>query len=1009
MQITTTENTVLFKMSHAQRLQALIDKFDNNISHYQSSQYNETQLRTDFLDELLTIFGWDITNKTGRKTNEREVLVEEGLKTKAGENTKKPDYTFRLFSERKFFVEAKKPSVKIFSDPEPAKQLRRYGFTAKLKISVLSNFEYTSIYDCSNPVSEIDAVSNSRVKTYHYKDLVSKYDEISRLIGKESVYSGQFEREWSDIGNRVSKFSIDNLFLDQINRWRVSLAREFLKLKPGITSIQLNDLTQNYINSIVFLRVCEDRDLEEQETLYQFAKDRDIQSLLKQLKTADKKYNAGLFSLSHADLLLSNTDSTIWEIIEQLYFPLSTYSFSVLSSDILGNIYEVFLSEKIVTDDSGTVSLQRKEEHIDRDVVTTPDHIVKEIIRHTITEHCKNKTADEILDLKFADIACGSGAFLLETFQTLQDLITDYYIEHDRSKLQQLSQNTYKLNFPIKRKLLTSCIYGIDKDYNAVKACTFGLLLKLLEGETKATIGYSNPLLPCLDNNIFFGNSIIEINDVISDSALDINPFDVPHEFDVIIGNPPYMATEHMAQLTPIELNIYKKKYQSAYKQFDKYFLFVERSIQLLKHGGVIGYILPSKFTKVASGRGLRKLISEKKYLHKLISFGSNQVFKEKTTYTCLLFLKKSEQSQFEFHEVRDFKAWLTRSDRSEGVSRHSASSITSDTWILESETNQILEMMHRVSKPLGSILGEKAIANGIQTSANEFYIHKKIKSIDGYTHFSYKGKPYQIEEALTRPYFETQRAQDAQFYTYKDVEPNSFVVYPYKKEGERVVLIPYEDLHENYPKAYAFINTLKIHLDNGKRSILPTPLTENEWYRYGRSQALENCDVPQKIIVGILSNGYKYSIDNKRTFVSSGGTAGYSIINIPASCKYSIYYIQAMLSSKYLEWFASHYGEIFRGGFIARGTKVQTRMPIPIVDFDNAIQLRRHDQISEIQRRLNELHSEIVKADDRESIVMKRQFHALQEELNSVVKELFNLGVLDSKIPSVKELYEAL
>jgi hypothetical protein len=115
------------------------------------------------------------------------------------------------------------------------------------------------------------------------------------------------------------------------------------------------------------------------------------------------------------------------------------------------------------------------------------------------------------------------------------------------------------------------------------------------------------------------------------------------------------------------------------------------------------------------------------------------------------------------------------------------------------------------------------------------------------------------------------------------------------------------------------------------------------------------------------------------------------------------------MLSSKYLEWFASHYGEIFRGGFIARGTKVQTRMPIPIVDFDNAIQLRRHDQISEIQRRLNELHSEIVKADDRESIVMKRQFHALQEELNSLVKELFNLGVLDSKIPSVKELYETL
>jgi hypothetical protein len=87
------------------------------------------------------LFGWDIINSQGKTTNEREVLVEEGLKAKKGANTKKPDYTFRLFSERKYFLEAKKPSVDVSTDPAPAKQVRRYGFTAKLKISVLSNFE----------------------------------------------------------------------------------------------------------------------------------------------------------------------------------------------------------------------------------------------------------------------------------------------------------------------------------------------------------------------------------------------------------------------------------------------------------------------------------------------------------------------------------------------------------------------------------------------------------------------------------------------------------------------------------------------------------------------------------------------------------------------------------------------------------------------------------------------------------------------------------------------------
>ncbi|WP_449262592.1 hypothetical protein, partial [Escherichia coli] len=102
-------------MNKKDQLQRLIDKYKSDIDYYRSARYNETQLRTDFLDQLFLILGWDITNAAGKPTNEREVLVEEGLKARAGENTKKPDYTFRLFSERKFFLEAKKPSVDTVS------------------------------------------------------------------------------------------------------------------------------------------------------------------------------------------------------------------------------------------------------------------------------------------------------------------------------------------------------------------------------------------------------------------------------------------------------------------------------------------------------------------------------------------------------------------------------------------------------------------------------------------------------------------------------------------------------------------------------------------------------------------------------------------------------------------------------------------------------------------------------------------------------------------------------
>lgn len=127
----------------------LVNKYIANRDYYLTSQYNETLLRSDFLDPLFELLEWDIKNTSGKSTNEREVILEEAIKENASENSKKPDYTFRLYSERKFFVEAKKPSIQIESNNESAKQIRRYGFTAKLKISVLSNFEYLIIYDTS--------------------------------------------------------------------------------------------------------------------------------------------------------------------------------------------------------------------------------------------------------------------------------------------------------------------------------------------------------------------------------------------------------------------------------------------------------------------------------------------------------------------------------------------------------------------------------------------------------------------------------------------------------------------------------------------------------------------------------------------------------------------------------------------------------------------------------------------------------------------------------------------
>lgn len=522
----------------------LVKKYNLDRTHYISGNYNETQLRSDFLGPLFELLGWDIKNEKQRPTNEREVIQEEPLKGSVSESSKKPDYTFRLFSERKFFLEAKKPNIPIQKDDETAKQIRRYGFTGKLKISVLSNFEYLVIYDCSAAVMEEDPCDKARVKLYHYTEYEGKFEELKEYIGRDSVYIGRFDEIWKDIEDKINRFSVDDLFLEHINEWRLLLGIEVQRHAPDISVERLNDVVQGYLNSIIFLRVCEDRGLEIYETLLTFHKDGNFKGLVRKFREADKRYNSGLFELYLSEKIIENSRSIFWQIIGDLYYPDNPYSFSVFPSDLLGNIYEIFLSEKLAYNGDDIV-LEKKPETLDKDIITTPTYIIRSLVNQTVIPFVEGKNDKEILNIKIADIACGSGAFLLEAFQLLNDLLIDYYLEKDPSILVQIGINTYKLPFELKKTLLANCIYGVDKDYNAVQAAKFGLLLKLLENENNASVGNNLPLLPDLSKNIHFGNSLIEPDHISSFSEKEkivINPFDFKDtRYDVIIGNPPYI------------------------------------------------------------------------------------------------------------------------------------------------------------------------------------------------------------------------------------------------------------------------------------------------------------------------------------------------------------------------------------------------------------------------------------------------------------------------------------
>lgn len=249
------------------------------------------------------------------------------------------------------------------------------------------------------------------------------------------------------------------------------------------------------------------------------------------------------------------------------------------------------------------------------------------------------------MSLRIADIACGSGIFLEEAYQYLVDFCTEWYKLNDKAHLLVVEEGVEKLPLVDKKAILTNCIYGVDIDIHAVEVSKFSLLLKLIENETEPSVMGSKPILPDLEENIKCGNSLVTDEDVeglniTTEDLINIRPFDWQEinggdKFDVIIGNPPYVKTEDIKKLhTNAEVKIYKK-YGSSHKQFDKYYLFIEKALDLINENGLMCYIVPNKFLHTESAEKLRLMIKDK--IVKLDDFGAVQLFKDKTIYSSIL------------------------------------------------------------------------------------------------------------------------------------------------------------------------------------------------------------------------------------------------------------------------------------------------------------------------------------------------------------------------------------
>jgi len=419
----------------------LVEKFDRNVESLKSAKYNETQLRQEYINPFFKALGWDVYNEKGSLGLYREVVHEDSVKVKKA--TKNPDYGFYVGRSQKFFVEAKKPSVNLENDIRAAFQLRSYGWSAGLPISLLTDFEEFAIYDCRIEPSNTDSPRVGLLRHFTYDKYIDHWDEIAALFSREAVLGGSLERYIESKKKAKGTIAVDEAFLREIDHWREILARNIYERNPGLSVRELNSSVQNTIDRIVFLRICEDRGIERFGQLKGIVKgEKAVYTMLVELfKGADDKYNSGLFHFGgdpgrigepdRLALSLKIDDEILSEMIENLYPPRSPYRFSVIPAEILGHVYEQFLGKVISLGEDGGVEVEYKPEvRKAGGVYYTPTYIVDYIVENTVGKLLEGQTPTAVSDLRILDPACGSGSFLIGAYQRLLDWHLEWYTSH---------------------------------------------------------------------------------------------------------------------------------------------------------------------------------------------------------------------------------------------------------------------------------------------------------------------------------------------------------------------------------------------------------------------------------------------------------------------------------------------------------------------------------------------------------------------------------------------------
>lgn len=629
-------------------IEELVESY-HELSTTERNRKNEAQTRQQFITPLIAALGWDIT--TDQVKPEQRTLVGDA------------DYALSLNGREQYFVEAKRLDAdldgerRLSSDETQSyvEQAVDYAWHQGCDWAVLTNFAELRLY--FTHVSK-DNIEDGHVFTITADEYLTD-DGLAQLavLSKPAIKNNILET----LERARERDNVNNEVLNTLSNARVLLTRDLYDQHPELGIDQLREDVQRILDRLVVMRVAEDRGVIPADSLYQMMEAwkntainpeqfRLIGDLKNRFRGFDSVYNSELFA-EHPCEDRNVSNEPLKTIINSLY----EYNFAYISADVLGTIYEDYLGHAIEESSEAETALELVEQASARresGIYYTPVPVVEYIVESTLGDRidelmegvreelssdnpdfeAARETFDRIENIRFLDVSCGSGSFLIKAY----DQFVEAYEEFDtlsrqaRSEGMEVTEYTGAELIPTdyRKKILRNNIFGVDLDFQATEIAAVNLVLKALrEGEELPKI---------LQQNLRCGNSLLNgpvdnvaaVLGVTEAEAERLGAFDWRSEFDhvfgrngdgftVIAGNPPWGADMEAYR----EWLEYDDHYALADGQYDSYELFIELSTQLLEDNGTLGFIVPDSILR-EEHTALRELLTENYLLDQVHKLG---------------------------------------------------------------------------------------------------------------------------------------------------------------------------------------------------------------------------------------------------------------------------------------------------------------------------------------------------------------------------------------------------